>query len=126
MARANTRSQVAPHNKLNELTGKEWLQFTKTWFIHNPSPRRSAEQHHPGKFPESLVSEFICYFTKPGEWVLDPFCGTGSALIAALREGRNAVGCELNAPWAQQATERVKSGAGEVLGKTGHAVCPAD
>ena len=40
---------------------------------------------HPAKFPETLASEFIEFFTKRGGVVLDPMAGTGSALVAALR-----------------------------------------
>ncbi len=83
-------------NKLNDLTGKEWIKFTKSWFIHKPPPRKGNEILHPAKFPESLVEEFISFFTKENGWVFDPFLGTGSALIASGKLGRNAVGIELN------------------------------
>ena len=69
-------------NKLNELSGKEWIKFTKTWFIHRPAPRENAKLLHPAAFPESLAKEFIEFFTKRGQLVLDPFLGTGSTLIA--------------------------------------------
>jgi DNA modification methylase len=83
-------------NKLNNLQPKEWLKFQKSWFIHNPPPRRRDVLTHPAKFPETLAQEFIEFFTKKGQTVLDPMMGTGSALVAALRAGRHAVGIELN------------------------------
>lgn len=83
-------------NKLNNLEPKTWLKFQKSWFIHNPPPRRKDVLLHPAKFPETLAQEFIEFFTKKGQTVLDPMMGTGSALVAALRAGRNAVGIELN------------------------------
>jgi DNA modification methylase len=55
---------------------------------------------HPAKFPETLAQEFIEFFTKRGEAVLDPMAGTGSTLIAALRCGRNSYGIELNPRYA--------------------------
>jgi len=52
------------NNKLNELTGTQWLKFQKSWFIHNPPPRSEQELLHPAKFPEDLCREFIEFFTK--------------------------------------------------------------
>lgn len=95
-------------NKLNELTGKEWIKFTKSWFIHSPPRRKENEILHPAKFPESLAEEFIRFFTKKNQWVLDPFLGTGSALIAAANAGRNAVGVELNEKYFNISKERVE------------------
>jgi DNA modification methylase len=51
---------------------------------------------HPAKFPEELVNRFVTYFTKEGGWVLDPFAGVGSTLVACRESGRNSVGIELN------------------------------
>lgn len=83
-------------NKLNNLDAKSWLKFQKSWFIHNPPPRRKDVLLHPAKFPETLAEEFIRFFTKRGQTVLDPMMGTGSALVAALRTKRRGVGVELN------------------------------
>ena len=90
-------------NKLNDLDSRSWLKFQKSWFIHNPPPRRSDVLVHPAKFPESMAQEFIEFFTKRGETVLDPMAGTGSTLIAALRAGRHSYGIELNQKYAGMA-----------------------
>jgi len=87
-------------NKLNDLDSKSWLKFQKSWFIHNPPPRRKDVLRHPAKFPESLAQEFIEFFTKSGQVVLDPMVGTGSTLVAALRSGRHSYGLELNQVYA--------------------------
>jgi DNA modification methylase len=92
-------------NKLNELDSKTWLKFQKSWFIHNPPPRKAGVLVHPAKFPETMAQEFIEFFTKPGETVLDPMSGTGSALVAALRSGRNSYGIELNPKYAEIARQ---------------------
>lgn len=102
------RGQYNPNNKLNELTGKEWIKFSKTWFIHNPPRRKSIEILHPAKYPESLVEEFVKFFTKENEWVFDPFLGTGSTLIASGTLNRNAVGIELNENYFQISKKRIK------------------
>ena len=94
-------------NKLNDLDSKTWLKFQKSWFVHNPPPRRKGVLVHPAKFPETLAQEFIEFFTRKGETVLDPMVGTGSMLVASLRAGRHAVGIELNAKYAHIAREMV-------------------
>lgn len=94
-------------NRLNDLSNKEWLKFQKSWFIHNPPPRKDDVLRHPAKFPETLVQEFIEFFTKQGETILDPMAGTGSSLVAALRSGRHSYGVELNSAYARIAQEIV-------------------
>jgi DNA modification methylase len=88
-------------NKLNNLSPKEWLKFQKSWFIHNPPPRQKSVLRHPAKFPESLIMEFINFFTKSAQVVFDPMAGTGSTLVAALRCGRHGYGIELNPDYAE-------------------------
>jgi DNA modification methylase len=97
-----------PKNKLNDLPSKEWLKFQKSWFIHNPPPRKRGVLVHPAKFPETLAQEFIEFFTKKGETVLDPMAGTGSTLIAALRAGRNSYGIELNPKYVEIANQIIE------------------
>jgi len=97
-----------PSNKLNDLDSKAWLKFQKSWFIHNPPPRRKGVLVHPAKFPETLAQEFIEFFTKRGETILDPMAGTGSALVAALRAGRNSYGIELNPKYAEIAKQIIE------------------
>lgn len=65
------------------------------WIIPRPPPRKKHEMLHPAKFPEMLVTEFIELFSKHGDTVFDPMSGTGSAILAAVRSQRNAVGVEL-------------------------------
>lgn len=94
-------------NKLNDLDPKTWLKFQKSWFIHNPPPRKKDVLRHPAKYPETLAQEFIEFFTKAGQTVLDPMAGTGSTLVAALRAGRNSYGIELNPGYAEIAQQLV-------------------
>lgn len=94
-------------NRLNDLDPKSWLKFQKSWFVHNPPPRRKDVLRHPAKFPETLAQEFIEFFTHRGGVVLDPMVGTGSTLVAALRCGRHAYGVELNPAYAEIARQVV-------------------
>src|SRR5512135_541468 len=88
-------------NRLNEMNPKDWLKFQKSWFVHNPPPRQKDVLRHPAKFPETLVMEFITFFTKRSQVVFDPMAGTGSTLVGAMRCGRNAYGIELNPIYAE-------------------------
>src|SRR5512144_1098997 len=97
-----------PSNKLNDLDSKAWLKFQKSWFLHNPPPRKKGVLVHPAKFPETLAQEFIEFFTKQGQTVLDPMAGTGSTLVAALRAGRNSYGIELNPKYAEIAKQMIE------------------
>jgi DNA modification methylase len=94
-------------NRLNDLSPKEWLKFQKSWFVHNPPPRRKDVLLHPAKFPETMAQEFVEFFTKQGQTVLDPMAGTGSTLIACLRAGRHSIGIELKPTYADIARKMV-------------------
>src|SRR3989344_32583 len=102
-------SDFDPGNRLNELSAQEWLRFTKTWFVHNPPPRKSNEVLHPAKYPENMIEGFIRFFTKPGAIVFDPFLGTGSTLVACHNSCRNGIGIELQQKYADIAKERIKA-----------------
>jgi DNA modification methylase len=103
------RGKYSTKNKLNNLTGKEWIKFSKSWFIHRPPRRKENELLHPAKFPETLIEKFISFFTKENAWILDPFMGTGSTLVAAGSIKRNAVGIELSNKYFQTARRRINN-----------------
>lgn len=116
-------------NRLNDLDAKSWLKFQKSWFVHNPPPRRKDVLRHPAKFPETLAQEFIEFFTKRGQVVLDPMAGTGSTLVAALRAGRHSYGIELNPAYAdiaRRVIEDERQSLGEMAGDPVVQVITAD
>jgi len=87
-----------PANDLNDLTGREWIKLTRSWFVCD-SPRYHANRDtelHPARFPEEMVADFLRFFTKQGGWVLDPFAGSGATLVACHEQGRQGVGIELS------------------------------
>lgn len=94
-------------NRMNDLSPKDWIKFQKSWFSHNPPPRRKDVLRHPAKFPETLAQEFIEFFTKRAQMVFDPMVGTGSTLLACLRSGRSGFGLELNPAYADIARELI-------------------
>jgi DNA modification methylase len=98
------KSLVHPDNALNELTGEEWLYFTKSlWTTAYPSELgHAARKVHGANKPPRLMARLIEYFTKPGELVLDPFAGVGGTLLGAAicRAPRRALGFEIDQRWA--------------------------
>jgi DNA modification methylase len=116
-------------NKLNDLNSKQWIKFQKSWFIHNPPPRKKDVIRHPAKFPETLAQEFVEFFTKRESIVLDPMAGTGSTLIACLRSGRHSIGIELNPQYAEIARDLIteeKKALGEAAAELRAEVITAD
>lgn len=94
---------VSLRNTLNELTGSEWLYFTKSILTTSyPSEygHRLRKEHGANK-PPQLMSQLIEFFTKPDGYVLDPFAGVGGTLIGAsiCRKPRRAFGIEINPRW---------------------------
>jgi DNA modification methylase len=102
------RRRARQRNKLNELSGKDWIKFTKSWFVHRPERRGDQKLRHPASFPESLVREFIRFFTLKSQVIVDPFLGTGSTLVAALETGRSGVGFEIASKYAAISRKRVR------------------
>jgi SAM-dependent methyltransferase len=62
-----------------------------------------ASVAHPGKMMPAIATKAITDYTAPGDLVLDPMCGIGTTLVEAVHLGRDAVGVEYEAPWAQLA-----------------------
>jgi DNA modification methylase len=95
------------NNKLNDLTGSEWIQFTKSWFILKPKQRKDKEFIHPAKFPEELAERYISFFTKKEQIVLDPFAGISSTLLACEYLGRRGIGIEYIKKYADIGEKRL-------------------
>lgn len=109
------KKSFSERNILNNLNGSQWLAFTRSWFIHNPPPRSKKQIKHPAKFPEQMIKEFIEFFTKKGETVLDPFLGVGSTMMAASSSGRNGIGIEINKKYYDLSKEQLKNASNILL-----------
>ena len=96
-----SRGFYSARNRLNELTGKEWLYWSRS-VINRPYPpnlQHSLRSRHGGQKPPELCADLIRLFTKRGGRVLDPFAGVGGTLLGASLCGRTAVGVEINLEW---------------------------
>lgn len=82
-------------SRANQLTGSEWLK--NSFSIWRGFGKDGISKEHPAPFPVELVSRLLdCYVGNPQGVVLDPFAGSGSALLAALKAGMSAVGIDIN------------------------------
>ncbi|MEW8977766.1 MAG: DNA methyltransferase [Symbiobacterium sp.] len=90
-------------NRLNDLTGKEWVYATRSVInkSYPPSFQFQLRSQHGGQKPPELCADLIRTFTKAGERVLDPFMGVGGTLIGATISDRSAVGVEVNPRWVE-------------------------
>lgn len=81
---------------LNCLTAKEWLKCQiGVWQFYYEGRDVRDKELHPAVFPIALAAKVIALFTHKGELVIDPFVGSGTALVAARDLDRNAVGFDL-------------------------------
>jgi len=98
-----------PANHLNELSGEEWLYFTKSiWGTAYPSELGHAlRKRHGANKPPRLMARLIEFFSSTGELVLDPFAGVGGTLFgAAIARGpRRALGFEIEQRWVDTYAE---------------------
>ena len=82
---------------------------TSLWDIPNVKANHPEKTIHPCQYPIELVERCVLALTNEDDWVLDPFSGVASALLAALRNGRRGMGCEKEAEYIQIARERIQS-----------------
>lgn len=68
-----------------------------------------GNRQHSAVFPHWLPEWFIKLFTDPGDTVLDPFAGSGTALFAALNLDRNAIGIEIHPPYIEKLREELEA-----------------
>lgn len=84
---------------------EEFMSATKDiWEIPAESATRVG---HPAPFPVDLPKRLIDLYTYYDDLVLDPYMGAGTSAVAAVRTGRNYVGCETEAPYIDIANERI-------------------
>lgn len=77
------------------------------WVIPNVKNNHVEKTEHPCQYPVELIERLVLSMTHAGDWVLDPFVGTGSSMIAAIRHARRGIGCEIYPAYIEIARERL-------------------
>ncbi|MDE0553300.1 MAG: site-specific DNA-methyltransferase [Candidatus Poribacteria bacterium] len=95
------------NEKENSIRKEDFLEWTKSvWSFSSVSAKRIG---HPAPFPEELPHRLIQLYTFVGDVVLDPFCGSGTTCLSALKSERYYIGYDIEESYIKLATERIKA-----------------
>lgn len=89
-----------------EIVVKDWEN--ELWNIPNVKSNHPEKTSHPCQYPVELVERCVLALTDKQSWVLDPFNGVGSAVIASLKNDRNAIGIDQDKEYCEIAEDRIK------------------
>lgn len=119
--RAAKEGVVDPRNTLNDLTGKDWIPETKSYFFQKglgaDHPDAQIEKQHPAPYSFQDIEKLILFFTKQGMTVLDPFGGVGSTAKACEITGRTCISIELQEKYHNLSLRRLEEEVGEGTSK---------
>ena len=94
-----------PKGRENTISKEQFMEWTKSVWVMTPESARKTG--HPAPFPVELPYRLIQLYTYAGDVVLDPFMGSGTTALAALKSGRRYVGYEIEAEYVKRSQERL-------------------
>ena len=119
-------SVVDKRNNLNDLSSKEWIQETKSFFYQKGlgagSPEAKYEKMHPAPFSFTDITKLIRFFSKKDAKILDPFLGVGSTIKACVELDREGFGVELSPKWCEITRQRLSAESNFLLDDV-HLIC---
>ena len=99
------RNKEEKELRKDNITKEEFIEWTKSvWTMNTESAKRIG---HPAPFPEELPNRLIKLFSFTNDIVIDPFMGSGTTAIAAIKNNRNFVGYEINKEYINLANNRI-------------------
>ena len=101
-------------SNINDLDLSKWKELTdiltdSLWVIPQRDNSGAHDGHYHGNFVPQIPHQLLLRYTKKGDFVLDPFAGSGTTLIEAQRMERNSIGIELQDIVANEAIARIHS-----------------
>ena len=96
---------ITEHSRLIQINAKKCPGTI--WDYSNGGDKIWMKRQHPAVYPDKIPFDFIQVFSKPGDLVLDPMCGSGSTLIAAKVLGRDYVGIDISEEYCELSRNRV-------------------
>lgn len=90
-------------SKISKEDFQNW--FSQIWEM----PGASTKSGHPAPFPLELANRLVKMFSFVGDTVLDPFCGSGTTMLASINNGRNSIGVETEAHYCNHAVRRIEA-----------------
>lgn len=90
-----------------EFIAQEW--DLELWDIPNVKSNHPEKTEHPCQYPVELVERCLLALTEEDDWMLDPFAGVGSSLIAGLKHNRKVMGCDKEEQYIEMAKERINA-----------------
>lgn len=78
------------------------------WPVPNVKSNHVEKTKHPCQFPVELIERLVLSMTNEGDWVLDPFLGTGTSIISAIRHRGRGAGAEIVPEYVEIAKQRIK------------------
>jgi len=79
------------------------------WNVPNVKSNHPEKTEHPCQFPVELVERCVLALTNKSSWVLDPYAGVGSTIIASIKNERNCIGIEKEAHYCKIAQNRIEA-----------------
>jgi len=77
------------------------------WIVPNVKNNHVEKTEHPCQYPVELIERLVLSMTREGDWVFDPFVGTGTSIVAAVRHNRRGAGAETERKYIELAKIRI-------------------
>ena len=117
--RANKRAGEKQHGSIRQKDGtvrktsqygkREIAEFGRRRNVWNVFPAKSPKERlHPAPFPEQLAKDHIISWSNPGDFIFDPFIGSGTTAKMALLNGRNYCGIDISEEYCEIARQRLE------------------